>query len=43
MRGGEHNPTRAHMTQATSYIVGVGPITLVGLMTYDGKGAAFSS
>jgi hypothetical protein len=27
-----------HLTQGTGYIVGVGPITLVGLMTYDGKG-----
>jgi hypothetical protein len=27
-----------HMTQATGYIVGVGPITVVGVMTYDGKG-----
>jgi hypothetical protein len=26
------------MTQATGYIVGVGPISVVGLMTYDGKG-----
>jgi hypothetical protein len=26
------------MTQATGYIVGVGPIAVVGLMTYDGKG-----
>jgi hypothetical protein len=27
-----------HLTQGTGYIVGVGPLTLVGLMTYDGKG-----
>jgi hypothetical protein len=26
------------MTHATGYIVGVGPVTVVGLMTYDGKG-----
>jgi hypothetical protein len=26
------------MTQATGYIVGVGPITVVGMMTYDGRG-----
>lgn len=27
-----------HLTQGTGYIVGVGPISVVGLMTYDGKG-----
>ena len=27
-----------HLTQGTGYIVGVGPITVVGLMTYDGNG-----
>jgi hypothetical protein len=29
-----------HMTQGTGFIVGVGPVAVVGVMTYDGRGGA---